>query len=82
MFAAVDVALIRSSTDRELSHEFALLMALVVFDGYTLFPAHADCDAPAGQPVRRPTAREAIASRVETGARWLIARMWKWAKHV
>ena len=36
----VDVALVRASSPIPLSREMTLLLCLVIFDGYELFPAH------------------------------------------
>jgi hypothetical protein len=84
MWAAVDVALIRHSPrGGDLSEELVLLLALILFDDYMLFPSDAERDArtPRSASLTRPSTRGAVAGGIEPGAGELIAGMGKRTEH-
>jgi hypothetical protein len=83
--AAVEVALIRNSPGgRDLSDELVLLLVLLVFDGYMLFPTAEERKArePVEPSLPCPTASRAVASGIESGAGRLIAAMGKRSEHM
>jgi hypothetical protein len=84
IWLAADVALVRNSPGgRELSDELVLLLVLAFFDDYLLFPSAAERETRglADPSLARPTTRSTVATRIESGAGELVARMDVRAEH-